>query len=315
MQKPQVDILLATYQGAHYLDGQIQSLLAQTYPHIRILIRDDGSQDATWHLLQAWAAQEPDRIVLLPDRANLGIKGNFSRLMEHAQAPYICFSDQDDMWFPDKVKKSLERMLKLEDILGEETPILIHTDLKVVDEKLDELSPSFWRYTCLSPQASSLPRLLTQNMVTGCTMCINRALLERAKPIPQAAVMHDWWVALVASCFGQIDFLEEASMLYRQHLWNDTGAKSYSLTSLWNKKSAAPKRATLQSFAQAESLMERYRNTLTERQKTIIESYYQLPSLPYWRQKIQLLRHGFTKHGFWRNMKNLLDQLKEKDSP
>ena len=103
-------------------------------------------------------------------------------------------------------------------------PVLAHTDLVVVDENLHTIAPSFWSYSNLNPYCGSrLNRLLIQNVVTGSATMINRALARLASPIPQGAVLHDWWLALVASALGRIEAIPEKTVLYRQHGRNCAG--------------------------------------------------------------------------------------------
>ena len=130
-----VDILLATYQGERFLDAQIESILAQTYPHFHLIVRDDASNDHTPKIIQQWAKKHALKITVLPSNRRLGVKGNFTELMMHSTAPYAMFSDQDDIWLPHKIEITLALMKEREHLFGSHVPLAIHTDLKVVDEK------------------------------------------------------------------------------------------------------------------------------------------------------------------------------------
>ena len=224
-----VDILLATYNGARFVQRQIESVLENVQPGWRILIRDDGSADGTVSIVERIAASRPECITVIADGGQrLGASGNFARLLKHADADYVMFCDQDDVWLPSRIEKPLERMRNLEDSLGRDTPILVHTDLAVVDEDLRPLGPSFWRYGRIDPRGGDyLGRLLVRNVVTGCAATINRALVRLASPIPPTAMMHDWWLALVAAGCGRLEYLPEATILYRQHSGNAIGARAW----------------------------------------------------------------------------------------
>ncbi len=100
--------------------------------------------------------------------------------MKMSRAPYVMFADQDDKWLTNKVETSLDQLKAMERQYGSHLPLLIHTDLTVVDSKLGELASSFWKYAGLNPNQTSLNRLLSQNILTGCTMLMNRALVELA---------------------------------------------------------------------------------------------------------------------------------------
>lgn len=305
----QVDILLATYQGALFIRQQICSIFTQTYPHVHVWIRDDGSSDNTLQLIQHINCLYPHSISTLPGQTNLGIKGNFSELMKHSTAPYVMFSDQDDVWLPNKIEYSLALMKKMEMDYGCQVPLLVHTDLKVVKSNLTEIHPSFWSYANLNPRLVHLNRLLPQNVLTGCTMLMNRALVELAHPIPNEAIMHDWWIALVASSFGHIRHLNLPTVLYRQHGSNDTGAKLHSMREFIKRtwRPTSKKSDCLsQTYIQAQVFLERYADHLDKKSLALLRAYIALEQLPYLQQKKQILKYRFLKNGFLRNLKGLL---------
>ena len=224
-----VEVLMAVYNGEGYIREQIESILNQTYKNIHLIIRDNCSTDQTVAIVQGYQSKYPNKITLLTSSQNVGIIGNFAALLEHAHGDYIMFSDHDDVWLPYKVGRTLEKMDALEQEFGSNIPILVHTDLKVVNKTLEVIHPSFWKYAKLNPEQRSLSRQLTQNQITGCTLMLNRPLLDLARPLPKNIVMHDWWLGICAAAFGKIGFLAEPTMLYRQHGNNDTGAKKFSL--------------------------------------------------------------------------------------
>jgi O-antigen/teichoic acid export membrane protein/glycosyltransferase involved in cell wall biosynthesis len=232
---PMVAVLMAVYNGAHFLESQVASILAQSHSQIRLYVRDDGSTDGSVDILRAMVEQSPGRITLLQDEEkHLGVIGNFHRLLRMADRSgsehYLMLADQDDVWFSDKVEVTLQKMRQTEQWAGKETPILVHTDLCVTNTSLQILDSSFWHYQHLDPGHDDLRQICMQNMVTGCTVMMNRALLQKALPIPKCILMHDWWLGLVASAFGVIRFIPQATIFYRQHGNNDTGAKKFGLT-------------------------------------------------------------------------------------
>lgn len=230
MNNVNVAILLASYNGEKYIEEQIKSILSQSYPFWHLYIRDDGSTDNTIGVINRYIDEYPNKITLLElADNNHGSKNNFWTLskyiIDNKQYDYFMYCDQDDVWLKNKVKNTLQTML----ISEKDNPdkgILVHTDLKVVDEKLNILGDSFIKYRALDPSCVSPNRILIQNNVTGCTMMLNRKLLERALSVEkqEKIAMHDWWFALVASVFGKIVFLDEPTILYRQHGDNVVGA-------------------------------------------------------------------------------------------
>ncbi len=250
---PRIDILLATFNGELYLAEQLDSVRAQTYGNWRLLARDDGSTDATPAILRRYAALEPERIAIVEDGpCGLGARGNFSRLMQRADADYVMFCDQDDVWLPGKIDTLLGAMRKLESETGADAPLLVHSDLRVVGPGLEELHPSFWAYQSIDPDfGKSINRLLIQNVVTGCAALCNRRLVELSRPIPPESLMHDWWLALVAVSYGRIAYVADATVLYRQHGANTLGAKRKTLLTWLLRGVRSPRRA----FGRARTLI------------------------------------------------------------
>lgn len=169
-----VSILLASYNGAPYIAAQIDSILRQTFRDFMLYIRDDCSNDGTWEIVQAYAAKEPDRIVALQNEENSGsAKHNFFKMMQEHQDNYVMLCDQDDVWHPDKIEKTLSAMRKAEARDGEKTPLLVHTDLAVVNDQLEVMDPSYRHAVNGNWQRTDLHYELAQNTVTGCTAMYN----------------------------------------------------------------------------------------------------------------------------------------------
>lgn len=221
-----VEILLATFHGERFLREQIDSILSQSYRPLRILARDDGSSDGTAAILEEYAKQHPDRFRLLAAGVPTGsAKSNFAALLEASQAEYIAFADQDDVWLPGKIELQMQAMGALERKHDATTPLMVFTDLQVVDENLRLINASFWKHQEIRAEdIHHFPRVLVQNPVTGCACLLNRAMAEVALPIPEAASMHDWWIALLASACGTAGIVQQTTVLYRQHGGNVIGA-------------------------------------------------------------------------------------------
>ena len=221
-----VAILLSTYNGEKYLKNQLDSLMAQSYKDFEIIARDDGSADDTVEILKSYG------IKLLETNENLGAKSSFATLLnytvEHSDAEYFMFCDQDDVWSEYKVEKTLTKMQEMEQQFSD-IPLLVHTDLEVVDEKLNTINSSFYTFQKINPFEDNLNKFLVQNSITGCTIMINRELAQKCLPIPSKAIIHDWWIGLVASKFGKIGYLNSPTIQYRQHNNNTVGAKGFSI--------------------------------------------------------------------------------------
>lgn len=230
-------IVLAACNGKEFIEGQVFSILGQSESEFILLIRDDSSSDGTAALVKQI---DDSRVRLLSETDKKGVIGNFAALLNRAKSEplkYFFLSDQDDVWLEDKLSRQLALMQELERQYPGE-PILVHADLEVVDAQLEMIAPSFMRYQGIRHESQeALKVLLAQNFVTGCTVLVNRPLLELALPIPDEVMMHDWWLALCAAACGHIGFVDAPLVKYRQHGGNTVGAKSIGnvLRSNWQK--------------------------------------------------------------------------------
>jgi len=314
MSSPPVEILLLTCNRRPHLQELLNSLLAQKYPNWRIIARDNGSSDGSFDGLAEFQRRYPERMDLQTDdrRVNLGPVEGFARLLMVSTAPYSMFCDCDDVWLPEKVDRTLSCMTRLEKCFSPDTPLLVHTELRVVNASLATIADSFFRHQGLHPRPGrSLNRLLVQNHVTGCTVAINKPLRDLSLPIPTEAIMHDWWLALVAAAFGHIAFVSEPTILYRQHGQNTLGARE------WNARYVLRKMLTFYdtrdfqrsldtTVAQAGKFLERYENRLDRTQQRVVRAYTSLPEAGWFARRIRILRCGLLKHGLIRNIRWLL---------
>jgi len=313
-----IDILLATYNGAAYLPEQLDSLFAQSCQDFRVIARDDGSTDGTVEVLNRYAGFHPDRFVVANnDGRRLGASGSFGALLALSAAGYVMFCDQDDVWLPDKVAVSLAAMRDLERVHGMASPLLVSTDLKVVDDRLAEIAESFWRFSRIHPERlTCLPRVLMQNFATGCTVMVNRPLLDLALPVPAESVMHDWWLALVATVFGKTLPIRRATVLYRQHQRNDIGATRWSF---WEgvarfffdrrRRRAAiaqQEEIYLALERQAQALAARFGERLPEADREILRVFGTLHAHGFLGRRRLLLKHGFLLSDRWQSFMMLV---------
>lgn len=224
-----VIVLLSTYNGERYLAEQLESLVAQKDVDVEILVRDDGSKDATVAMLDEW--QEKGALSWYTS-ANLGPGKSFIHLLQTA-APgnYYAFCDQDDVWLPEKLSVTMDKMRAVE-AENPGKPVIIHTDMNVVDESLNIIHDSFWRSSGLRPDIlRTFPYLCTCNSVNGCTIVMNSVARELIleKYVEHDIIIHDVISALtVAYHGGIIDYVETPTVLYRQHSSNVVGAMEYS---------------------------------------------------------------------------------------
>jgi len=297
---PTVDVLLATFNGARFLPEQLESLERQTHSDWRLIVRDDGSTDRSVAIVNAFAERHRERVqVLFDNRGRLGSCGNFAALLEASDAPYFMFCDQDDWWLPHKIADLLSTLRAVAARRGAETPLLVHSDLILVDNELRVLHRSFWRYSrLLDPAAVRRPgRVMIQNYVTGCASIGNAALRRAALPIPAEARVHDWWVALVAAILGEIAEHKVPTMLYRQHSGNEIGAKPAHLLDtigrLIRTRGAAIREVRLsveKSQDQAAAFAKAHKPALGAEAERILLEFSSLRDSGFWRRKSFLFR-------------------------
>ena len=289
-------ILLSTYNGEKYLKAQLDSLFSQSYKNFKLIARDDGSSDKTLEILKSYD------IELLPSNENLGVKGNFETLLKYAfgnsDAQYFMFCDQDDVWNQDKVKLTLQKMYEMEK-LYKNTPILVHTDLEVVDENLHTINPSFMKLQNLHEKKNRLNNLLIQNTITGCTAMINRDLAKLCLPMSSNAIVHDWWVGLVASYFGKIGYLQQSTIKYRQHTSNTIGAKGFDIGFVL--KSISKKVSLGGNISQSKGFFQQFKNELDEDTIEMLQEFISLEQKTWWQKRAVLLKFKLLKQGFIRN--------------
>lgn len=285
-----ITVLLAAWQGAAYIEEQLDSILGQTCKQIRILASDDGSTDGTREILAQYQERYPDQVRLChrsSERKEQDLKdgipaaaGNFFWLMEQAgEDAYVMLSDQDDVWKPTKAERLLAEMKRLESIHGVNEPILVHSDMEVVDANLKVIHPSFFQYQKCNPNRTSFSELLVENSVTGGAVMMNLALLQLLRDRPAACEMHDWWIALTASCFGIISCVYEPLYLYRQHGSNTLGAKETGSASDWMERlsrSEQVKKTYQNMAAQAHAFGRMYQKQMSEEQKATLRAYLAL---------------------------------------
>lgn len=310
-----VEVLLATYNGERYLEEQIDSILAQDYPNLRVLARDDGSEDGTPAILNRYEARFPDRFrVLRAAHATRSAKNNFLLLMRASSGEYVCFCDQDDVWLPHKVSVTKRSMDQLESTWGKDLPLLVFTDLRVVDDRLETLHESFWKHEKLDPtRIHRFGSLLGQNVVTGCTAMINRRLVELACDMPGEACMHDQWVALLASSMGKAKHLDVMTVLYRQHERNLVGSRERirSLPELVRRvrNGDVRRRQWRSSQTQAESFLRTHRDQLPAADREQLLAFLRCGKTKSRLLRTYLLiRHGFLRAGLLEKLATLTDQ-------
>lgn len=221
-----VDILLSTYNSEAFLNELVESIYLQSYKNWRFIIRDDCSSDRTVEILNNYQNKDTKRFIIIENNGiNLGPKKSFEKLLEQSTSDYIMFCDHDDYWLPQKIEDSLNKIKEIESGMPNKAA-LVFTDLILTDQNLKKTHNSFWNFAKINPlNSQNIYKLSINNPVVGCTVTINKAARALALPIPDEAIMHDWWIALKVAESGVIDFIDKPSILYRQHPSNKIGVQ------------------------------------------------------------------------------------------
>jgi len=224
---PRIGVALCTYNGARYLQAQLDSVLAQSMPVDEVVIGDDGSSDATLSIVASFATRARSMgigVTVVQHQRNLGYVLNFSDAMQRCRADIIFLCDQDDVWHPDRVEAAVRRFH------ADPALLLLHSDARLVDGHGDALGGTLLEVLRVHPAEIDLERsgqaldaILLRNFVTGATCALRRSLLAQGLPIA-ARWSHDEWLAVIASLQGGLDLLPRPTIDYRQHGSNQIGA-------------------------------------------------------------------------------------------
>ncbi|WP_236146646.1 glycosyltransferase family 2 protein [Paenibacillus xylanilyticus] len=271
MNKPKVCIMVSTYNGVKYIDEQMESLLAQLEVDVQINIRDDGSSDGTVQKLNEYAKSHPDQIRVIKGE-NLGVVGSFFELMRQTEPvyDYYAFCDQDDVWKPDKFRRAVAKL----QLRQTNIPLMYCSSTQMVDQDLNDLNV----WPTLPPKPLSMYNAMVENCCVGCTMVLNPItfeLVRRSIPIDlKPIIMHDRWIYLYVSAFGEVIFDEEPMILYRQHQGNVLGGSSEDWLMKWKSRlKRFLSEGNFRLSRQASFFLETYRDQLSAQQQRDIQHF------------------------------------------
>jgi len=218
-----LSVCMATYNGEKFIKEQIESILNQTHKPDEIIISDDASKDKTQDILIEYQKRYPDLIKVILNKDNAGFVKNFERALLASSGDLVALSDQDDVWLPEKLQEEYSILEKNPNV-G-----LTFSDLKLVDENLNEIEKSMWEYHNWKMNgyikgADFFESILKFNRVTGCTIMIRRQILNDLIPFDSRIHLHDYWLALGSSLLSDVFAINKQLVLYRQHSNNQIGA-------------------------------------------------------------------------------------------
>ena len=256
MSGPSVSVALCTYNGARFLDAQLESISAQSRQVDEVVVADDGSTDATLELIETRRATLPGLRILTPT-SHLGVARNFERAISETTGDVVLLSDQDDVWHPDRIASALDTFDRDRSVL------LVHGDARLIDDAGEVLDGSLldWLRVDDATRArlragDSFAPLLRRNLITGATIAIRRELLASALPIPEGW-LHDEWLAIIAASQGATRLLSDEVIDYRLHGANEVGAERVTLATRISRLRAPRRERNSRLLGRARSLAER----------------------------------------------------------
>jgi len=305
-----ISILLASYNGEKYIAEQIDSLLEQTEQNFKLYICDDKSTDNTYNIIEDYARRYPDKIFVSQNEKNLGgAKFNFIKMMTEHKDDYVMLCDQDDVWLPDKIEKSLQKIKEMESRHSREKPLLAHTNLCIVDENLKIISHSYWEKVNAKVEEKKFNKVLVQNFAAGCTMIYNKAFGDLIVKEPDYCIMHDWWLILLASAFGEIGETDRSTILYRQHDSNVLGTNKRSAMSHISHKvsnSDEIKKTLGETYRQADNFLSLYGDSLSGEYLELVTAYASMPRQTKFKRQRIIFKYKTWKNGIIRKIAQLL---------
>jgi glycosyltransferase involved in cell wall biosynthesis len=209
-----ISIALCTYNGEKFLSEQLESFIKQSRLPDELIICDDLSKDATIEIIEDFATKAPFEVKLFRNEKNLGSTKNFEKAISLCTGDVIFLSDQDDLWFPEKIEK-------IEQVFQENSDVgLVFSNAEIIDEKGKTLHQNLLSLTFGKEerQRDFFETLVRQNVITGAAMAFRSEFRKDFMPIPNDLVMiHDGWISLVIASKSKVYLLDENLIKYRKH--------------------------------------------------------------------------------------------------
>jgi len=269
--KEGISIAMATYNGSKYIVPQLMSILNQSLPPNELIIVDDASSDRTVEIINGLIKDYPI-IKLYINEKNLGPIASFKKSVSICIFDYIALADQDDIWEENKLEICLKQLKKIEDI---NKPSIVFTDLKIINFQDEPVSPSFWEVQGYNIEKTQFKHVLIGNIITGCTIMMNRRMKTEVANMPDSVTMHDHWIATIAYGIGKLMPITESPIRYRVHQHSVTNKSKITLCqriSLFYNSIIDGNRLYIRdNIIQAEYFYELYRDELSaDKKKTLL---------------------------------------------
>ena len=282
-----VDILMATYNGEAFVEEQVRSIINQTYREWRLLVHDDGSTDSTIAILHR-LSKEDQRIVLVEDGVqHLGVARNFIHLVDCSTADFAMFCDQDDIWLPSKVEDMLTEISRY----NQDVPQVVYSNAYLWNPQQGIISDK----NTLTFPTTLRQTLFLNTGIQGAAAIFNRAMCEVIEQPLSYYAMHDHVLLLAGICFGEVHYLHESLMYYRQHEHNVTGnapgsiAKKIAL--MWENREV--RLVNREHYEGLKAFYERFEAQMKGDDKQVIEAFLAMPAESFIVRAIRIIQYKF----------------------
>lgn len=303
-----VNIIMCTYNGGKYIEEQLQSIVDNTENDWKIFVFDDQSTDNTLEIIYQFEKIYPDKITVNINNIRKGAIVNFLSSiydigLKMKDNDFIMLCDQDDIWNPNKIQKTKNGMNELISVYGNNMPLLVCTDVTVVDDRMNTINDSFRRMNHYSIKRLDFSHLIMENKVQGCTTMINKSMALMLSRMPDRVVMHDGWMAFVASAFGKIKYIDEPTMKYRQHGSNVQGSLGYK-EDLKSKFAnlGGQRQIVMNTTGQITEFIEIYGQKLPQSILAVAKAFATLRQQNFFVRRYHLIKYHMWKSGILRNI-------------
>jgi len=286
-----VDIVLATYNGAKYVEEQLDSFCRQTYTDWRCIVHDDGSTDGTQEIVRR-RAKKDRRIVFIEDGVKgLGVARHFMHILQYSDAPWVMWADQDDIWFDHKIRTMLSA--------GEKAAFagagVVYANAELWCPEKGVFSH---RNTLFYPR-SLRDMLFLNSGVQGASALFNAPMRQLLMEPLDYYAMHDHALLLVAATMGEIVYVDEPLMYYRQHADNVTGhapgSKMKKVQLMWQNRHEPV--IFTPHYEGTKAFYDHFCSRLKDDDRQVLQLYLDLPRYA-WLQRFHLIRRAhFTLLG------------------
>lgn len=220
--KDKVDILIATYNTKiEYLKKQIDSIINQTYKNINIIISDDNSSNEQVKETLKKYKEKDKRITLYLQEENKGYIKNFEFLLQQSDAEYIMFSDHDDIWYPEKVEKSLQ-------VLKDKKVDLVYCNAHQINENDEIIKQDYFKYKNMPLIDGKSKLAITRYIGIGCSQIFTKKIKEKMLPYTDKVIAQDWLASFLANEGNGMSYIDEKLFGYRLHNTNVFGGRNLS---------------------------------------------------------------------------------------